>query len=351
MLVTDFATEVDEYERKDLLKDLASILNLADPIEDFVGSHPVTLSHDTLDTLLNEDYLVCEKSDGIRLILIVLNGKIFFYDRKNRFYQTDLYFNTPLYFILDGEMYKEEEKYVFALFDTLAFDSKLTLCQNLNQRLWFCFQFEKIFKKGYIQRKPSGKLNFDIIGKMMFKSYAFSDILKNISKLKHENDGLIFTPVNEPYLLFTRSKIFKWKPAHLNTIDFLLKRAEKAFIYTLHCTLSDQQARIVCGRGYYGSTLFFDYYFDENSVDLDGKIGEFCYDPEKEVIDMSDLTVKKGGWILHRVRTDKDLPNNIKVVIDTLDSLKSSVSELDIENIKDNMRDRYKQRNLIQQQK
>lgn len=54
------------------------------------------------------------------------------------------------------------------------------------------------------------------------------------SVLPHECDGLIFTPVLEGYIhgssliLFciflkgTYNKLLKWKPPHLNTVDFLL---------------------------------------------------------------------------------------------------------------------------------
>jgi len=36
-----------------------------------------------------------------------------------------------------------------------------------------------------------------------------------------KNDGLIFTPVNEPYPKTKKwSSLLKWKPAELNTIDF-----------------------------------------------------------------------------------------------------------------------------------
>jgi mRNA guanylyltransferase len=41
--------------------------------------------------------------------------------------------------------------------------------------------------------------------------------------LVHENDGLIYT-VNEcPYYPGTCDEIMKWKPSHMNTIDFEFK--------------------------------------------------------------------------------------------------------------------------------
>ena len=43
---------------------------------------------------------------------------------------------------------------------------------------------------------------------------------KIIPKLKHENDGLIFTLDKCPYYPQTCDEIIKWKPRSLNTIDF-----------------------------------------------------------------------------------------------------------------------------------
>ncbi len=41
-----------------------------------------------------------------------------------------------------------------------------------------------------------------------------------LSKLPHENDGLILTKQIFPYYPGTTEDILKWKPKHLNTIDF-----------------------------------------------------------------------------------------------------------------------------------
>jgi mRNA guanylyltransferase len=38
--------------------------------------------------------------------------------------------------------------------------------------------------------------------------------------LVHENDGLIFTVDKCPYYPGTCKEIIKWKPPHMNTIDF-----------------------------------------------------------------------------------------------------------------------------------
>jgi len=59
--------------------------------------------------------------------------------------------------------------------------------------------------------------------KKMEFSYGLTKILEfEIPRLKHKNDGLIFTSINSPYIPGTCQKMLKWKPPHENTIDFKL---------------------------------------------------------------------------------------------------------------------------------
>jgi hypothetical protein len=50
--------------------------------------------------------------------------------------------------------------------------------------------------------------------------FIFSNI---IPKLKHGNDGIIFTKKECPYYPGTCEQILKWKPHTVNSVDFILK--------------------------------------------------------------------------------------------------------------------------------
>lgn len=351
MLVTEFGSAITPHNAQiALLDELRSLFELQESIDEFIGSHPVALLHDNMQLLLTEDYLVCEKTDGIRLMLFVFERVVYLYDRKNIFYRTDHVFvgTDPFTFLFDGEMYLEDEKYVFAMFDCLIYDTKVVTECNLNERLGYCFKFARAVAKGAILRKnDSPYKKFQIIGKEMFKSYAFPEILKGIPHLQHENDGLIFTPVHEPYKLNSRSTILKWKPPHLNTVDFVIKRSDDASgIYELRCVVSEDQTQSI-EKGQFGvNSVIFDYYFaeDNNDNDIDGKIGEFSYDSNGESIDLTDLNVVNGSWCLHRIRSDKNTPNNIKIVLDVVESLKESVRSEDLCELRDAIRKNYKER-------
>ena len=61
----------------------------------------------------------------------------------------------------------------------------------------------------------------------MFHVWDMPHIKEKIfKKLEHENDGLIFTEDRCPYHPGTCTAIYKWKPPHLNSIDFKLINAE-----------------------------------------------------------------------------------------------------------------------------
>lgn len=353
MQVNKFGRELRPEQSQECLDMLAEVFGIKGKVTDFIGSHPVALSHESIQALVDKDYLVCEKTDGIRLMMLVFNGLIYFYDRKNKLYLTDLVFNTPCSFLFDGELYLEERKYIYSMFDTLLYDSKPRIALNLNKRLWYCFEFEKIVRRGFIKRRNDSSLeSFRIIAKDMFKSYAFVDILNGIKDLKHENDGLIFTPVSEPYVLNSRSKILKWKPPHLNTVDFLIKATPDPGIYSLYCTAASHQIYTVERLRSHDTIIWFDiFYAGEKDhlmgTELDGKIGEFVFNEDKEVLDLADLTITRGGWDLHRIRTDKNAANNVKIVLDTLDSVENSLSLEDLKSYQKVIMENFKKRSEV----
>jgi mRNA guanylyltransferase len=55
--------------------------------------------------------------------------------------------------------------------------------------------------------------------KRMEFSYSIPKVFEAIEKLKHENDGLIFTPINQPYTPGTCAKMYAYFVVAEN-IDF-----------------------------------------------------------------------------------------------------------------------------------
>lgn len=317
----------------------------------FVGCHPITLTLNNVHLLLKDDFLVCEKSDGVRALLFITNymekTRGYFHDRKNDFYELDIDFPFINTVLLDGEVFLEDASInTYAIFDCLIYEGVPQITKNLYKRLGYAQMFTDAMKTTTRTKKravdsegrkrvpiESNTLAIDFYVKEMLKSYGFWEIHKKIPELRHGNDGLIFTPVDEPYSLGKRGTILKWKPAYLNTIDFkMIKFCGAESVYELVCT------------GKRGKDVVFDYFFGDGEEDMNGKIAEFLYDTEGHYLDMDDLTLKKGGWKLYKVRTDKDSPNNITVVCNILESLEDDLSIERLSTFYSTMRENSKNR-------
>lgn len=309
------------------------LLNI-DP--EFPGSHPVTLLRKHIELLCNVDYYVCEKSDGVRVFLWILAEqnvhRSFFVDRKGAFYEClDIDLTNFENCCFDGEIYLEtinnKKQFIFAIFDTLMFNNTNVMEKTLLERLQYASKFA-------FAVRPCHK--FKITVKKMYKSYGFCEVYKDIPKLNHKNDGMIFTPIDLPYIPGRCDMLLKWKPADLNTIDFrLVKHKTIDFMYNLMCIKGKNRE------------VFFDFYFDtemEITDRYDNLIGEFCFDCNTELFDPIDFSHYKGGWVLHKIRTDKETPNSLKVAINVLQSIKENISYKDLEKYFFEIRDNWKMR-------
>ncbi|CAD27012.1 mRNA CAPPING ENZYME ALPHA SUBUNIT [Encephalitozoon cuniculi GB-M1] len=307
--------------------------------ERFVGCHPVTLTLDNIGLLLNNDFLVCEKSDGVRALLLVTEEmgafRGYFYDRRNDFYELHTSFPFCSTVLVDGEVLLEDGTVAtYAIFDCLIYEGVPQIAKNLYKRLGYAQMFVERMEKSMERTKTlqkededgrerkrvsieidsgeSSRIHFYV--KQMLKSYGFWEIYKKIPELKHGNDGLIFTPADEPYSVGKRGAILKWKPASLNTIDFrAVKHKKWSRVYNLVCS------------GKRGKDVVFDCFFCSGE-EIDGKICEFLYDCDGYYWDLDELVLKKGGWKLYKIRTDKDTPNNIRVVCNILESLRDNLT-------------------------
>ncbi|EKM55158.1 uncharacterized protein PHACADRAFT_120236 [Phanerochaete carnosa HHB-10118-sp] len=211
----------------------------------FPGSQPVSFGTKDLVKLENQDYWVCEKSDGIRVLLFVqtdLRTKdqgVYLIDRHNTYREVQgLYFphhenpKMPLRStIVDGELVvdtdprSKQETVRFLAFDCLVVDDQNVMSRPLDKRYgrlqeWFYKPYSKMLKDHphMAQTQP-----FEVRVKNVKFSYHIDQIFENeIPQLLHGNDGLIYTCVSTPYMAGTDPNILKWKPPSENSIDFRL---------------------------------------------------------------------------------------------------------------------------------
>jgi hypothetical protein len=220
------------------------------PKDYFIGPQPITLELKNVIppelgvvSILN-GYTVTEKADGERYLLYVGNdGKCYFINNRLSIKYTGIKINRLVNSIFDGELITTDKMgnptMVFAIFDVYWYQSQdvralpLVAKNNkeksrLNISQTFSQQYADSFKKlGTILNTKQFYWEGDIFD-------ASKTILQNekYGQFPYKIDGLIYTPQNFavgaqfendiPNAVRTWDKVFKWKPPHDNTIDFLV---------------------------------------------------------------------------------------------------------------------------------
>ncbi|EJD44151.1 mRNA capping enzyme, alpha subunit [Auricularia subglabra TFB-10046 SS5] len=211
----------------------------------FPGAQPVSFVKNDLTRLERTDYWVCEKSDGVRVLLLIVKcadntHEVFLIDRKNDYRSVQgFYFphhanpGTALgSSIFDGELLididprtKKQTKKLL-VFDCLVCDEQNLMSKPLLSRYgrlqsWFYKPFERMLRE--LPQFAKG-MPFEIHVKKMELSYGIPKVLREyIPKLHHGSDGLIFTCVDTGYVAGTDHTLLKWKPPSENSIDFRLE--------------------------------------------------------------------------------------------------------------------------------
>jgi hypothetical protein len=284
----------------------------------FPGSQPVAIEKKDLIILKKKEYVVCEKTDGERIILIIINidnkPMCFTINRKNEYFYVALSLKKEVFegTIFDGELIKNKnDEMTYIIHDCLSYNGRNFM--NLNHRLRYAAGIDFIVKR-YLHKKNDF---FKIKTKLFYNFIHASDKTGGIKTTwKHiqettENciDGLIFTPIYEKIILGRQNTLFKWK--EFNTIDLLVKSYKEKINLYFHKN---------------GNKLFKSFdkdsdnysiivnYFSENSLDLKGNIIiEFKYSIKNEI------------FTPYRIRNDKDKPNGEITVINTLKNIKESI--------------------------
>lgn len=227
----------------------------------FIGTHPISLDRRNIHNLKENNYVVCEKTDGVRYLLIILNdGSIYLHGRKMSFdkktNQKELQFfipnikiplnfqikNSPLKirFLFDGELvvdtYQKKKEIKFLIFDTIISESQTVFFDDYIMRLEDSRKFLSLLKFSkclinsldnvtskyfnYEKNQPRIKMSLKDFFNLEDCQFLLEVYLKH---LPHKQDGLIFTRIDCPYKSGLNEGILKWKDSTKQSIDFLLK--------------------------------------------------------------------------------------------------------------------------------
>ncbi len=250
----------------------------------FPGPQPISIERRHFPLLKKSEYLVCEKTDGVRHFLVAFDDagekKVALVNRS--FAATYYKYTLPKDTLLDGELVTRtsDQKLVFLVHDAVMIRGESLIDAPLTERL---------DKARALCRTIISKTPFVTMVKTM---YPLGEIAKLDEKSHFVTDGLIFTPVNEPIRTGTHETLFKWKPREHITIDFLIKNNTDLYI--------QERGRLIQEA----STLQKEKYPDDTIVECD-------YGPD--------------GWRIIKVRTDKTYPNNRRTFLRTIVNLREDI--------------------------
>jgi hypothetical protein len=181
----------------------------------FPGPQPISIERRHFKVLSSQPYVVCEKTDGVRHMLVCFeapDGKKICALVNRAFQMTYTSLTVPRDTVLDGELLDN----VFYVYDAVRIKGEDLRARPLTERLEKARAVVKV-----ILKQP--KLHVKV--KEMIP-------LKDISSLKlsEHTDGIIFTPVQEPIRMGTHETLFKWKPRKLNTVDFLVQNGKDLYV-------------------------------------------------------------------------------------------------------------------------
>lgn len=291
----------------------------------FPGSQPVSLVRDNLNKLKEKLYKVSWKADGTRYLMLIDGpDDVYFLDRDNAVFKvTGLTFpyrkdmNQHLHkTLLDGEMVLDQDgdnkipRYL--IYDIIHFRDDEVGKTNFNTRM-HCIMKEIIETRRDASQRGIISIPdepFALRKKEFYDLEMTEKILaeKFQSMVSHEIDGVIFQPVEDKYVPGRCDSILKWKPPHLNSIDFLLKIE-----------------RLDAGEGMLPSTKGNLYVGGH-----DQPLGQLVrVTSEARALDgkIVECKFQGKGWVIMRERTDKSFPNGYKTALGVWNSITKPINE------------------------
>lgn len=279
----------------------------------FPGSNPISITSENKMQLTQKRYLATYKSDGVRYFLYAFHKNTYLIDRKNSIRKVNVTLVTrkgqPMEnTLLDGELVvsKGDDKPHFLIFDVLCFEGLNLTNHTWDLRMDYSKKGVVPFRKMYFNRNPGAftREDFHIEEKLQWELQNIRDLEEYImTKVTHDTDGAIFTPLDLEFVPGRCDQILKMKPIELNSTDFKIQLHNGIYYMSVtNYVKNDEKFQ----ENIPISILDF---ADGLSV-KDGAICEAVLDLKKEDIENDPINCWfKAGWRPLRIREDKDTPN------------------------------------------
>jgi len=199
------------------------------------ASQPISLERDHFPLLKQQDYVVSDKSDGLRFVLYLsqVGGQeiAVMIDRKLKMYQVPVAAARSNFkgSIFDGELVSIRGAHAFLVFDVVAYKGSNAISKKpLTKRLELIRAVFDIDGSAVVsspeaaaEQAKAGKIvcggsthGLSFRPKPCFQLQQLDTLLRRLPLLPYAVDGLIFTPVDDPVRLGGHETMFKLKWNH-----------------------------------------------------------------------------------------------------------------------------------------
>ena len=165
----------------------------------FPGPQPISIEHRHFPVLKGAEYLVCEKTDGERYMMVACmfegKKKCIFVNRAFNMFEVPINLKKSAYdgTILDGELYED----TLMVYDAVWVNGESVWDLNLMKRL----EAARSIMKSIIYMKSD---QYRLKCKTFHQMREFGKFMDEyLPTVKQKIDGLVFTPVNEPIRIGT----------------------------------------------------------------------------------------------------------------------------------------------------
>eukprot|EP01116_Phalansterium_solitarium_P017316 TRINITY_DN4231_c0_g2_i1.p1 TRINITY_DN4231_c0_g2~~TRINITY_DN4231_c0_g2_i1.p1 ORF type:complete len:588 (-),score=59.31 TRINITY_DN4231_c0_g2_i1:37-1602(-) len=285
----------------------------------FPGMLPVNYSRRHRTTLCNARYLVSDKSDGVRCLLLVHDGCFYLIDRLfvvMRIENVRYVAGRNRTFLVDGELVANEEtgRSMYLAFDIVVFAGKPCREAHFEER------YDKLGRFVQQCQRPAWQNHIVVHRKAFWKPSDMSLFAKHLvsdgagchryrdDRCFHRIDGLILMPLDCPYQTSTAGNVFKWKYTDQISIDFRVRLSCDGKVPSFHLQNDDVTSYPVALAQDCNVRLVDDLQ-SCNSI-----IAELTFCPDI------------GQWYYNGHRKDKSQSNSYRVVFDTLLSIAENVT-------------------------
>jgi len=274
----------------------------------FPGPQPVAIETKDIPKL-KQGYMVCEKTDGERAILLLINidnkPMCFIINRNNELYFMDLAFKKEVFegSIFDGEIIKTKNgTFNYLIHDCLSYNGISFLKEPHNLR-YACI-IDLIVKR-YINKE---KDPFNIKTKLF---YVYGPELNktwdHIQKTtENKIDGLIFTKIDHPVVFGRDYSLYKWKQEH--TLDLFIKSEHKKGINLFYQKKQEQ--------------LHYKTLTKENEK----LVKAFLSKENLKLGCVVEFKFENFLFVPYRLRTDKDKANGEITIKNTMINIEEAIS-------------------------